>query len=472
MAREHNFLMKALVSVLVLLANLVYLHSFTLSHRWIARTITRTNAMSISKLNRKLDEVYIGELPPLFSESDLKNLLQQKHISNYINASVSSYGTSDQEMYGNITFACSRDACNAVSALKGADVDGKPTNAALMPGTARIRLRFDDRAELLLRCDELIDLRKNENVASVHLTAEKDAYVTCWSPPQIGRVLHQLSVCAWKDRMQLSLVKNNIVNACVVLHNLDPSITQDGLTSVLNELLGPGQFDSVCVKEFRSLRSRLDYRERDGYFVVPSAEKAEEIVKLLNKYSFMDRPVIAERVLAPHERRYKMFLGNVDPEESIESVKRLCADALKGEIAGLHVSRSYKNGVAQPSCTVYFPSAELLSQCIKALNGRVWKGRTLLTDVPNRCTASQLCLGSIPVPWTASEIDEKFRKVLGEIPVRKISWNKNPSNSTASTRVAFVDFFSDDHKNAAKCKFVDAGFDVEEVRPKRDIVRV
>lgn len=246
--------MIALVAVLVLLANLASLHSFTLSHGWIARKISRTNAVPKYDFLKK-DEVYMGDLPPSFSLSDLKTLLRQKDITNYVNVSVLSYGTSDREMYGCITFSSFEETINARYALRGVEVDGRPVDVAPMPKAFKIRVLFVDKSDVYRNRNDLLTLRMNENVAAVSFGYKNQelsgGVLRCWGPPQAARLLHHLSVRAWKDRaVQLSLfVDPQQDRYCVELKNLYPTITEASLTSVLNELLGPGQFDSVSLKE-------------------------------------------------------------------------------------------------------------------------------------------------------------------------------------------------------------------------------
>lgn len=72
---------------------------------------------------------------------------------------------------------------------------------------------------------------------------------------------------------------------------------------------------------------------------------AEKAVEILNEYKLMDRPVVANRILAFEERRHGMYLGNIDPEESIDRIKRLCMEAIEegdDNVRGLHVSKSFK----------------------------------------------------------------------------------------------------------------------------------
>lgn len=112
---------------------------------------------------------------------------------------------------------------------------------------------------------------------------------------------------------------------------------------------------------------------------------------------------------------------------------------------------------------MYFPTAELLSQCIKALNGREWKGRTLVATFMNSSAATCLCVRRIPSLWTESEIHKTFQEVLGDIPYKEIRWNQRLDENFLHRNI-FIQFFSEEHTDIARTKLIEAGFNVEDSR--------
>lgn len=335
--------MKRLVAVLALLVHLIPLQSFTLPRQWIPRIQTTRHTASVDIVNRKLNEVYVGNLPPNFNVLELNALLLQKGISNQINTSVSSYGTTDCGLFGTLSFNDVHCATEAISALEGTEVGNRTVDVSLMPTVCKVIVDFDREYDMHHIRNFLMDLRKHDSVDTVGFNLKGSefhgAFVKCWNPPLAARLLCYLSenvktVRAWLNPHQED-------TNCISMTNLDPKITQDFITSVLNELLDPNYINTVRLKHF----GMGDNFHKVAYVNFVTLEGAEKAVEVLNGYNLMGRPVVVERMLKMEEKRFGMSLLNVDPEVSAECIKSLCNDAVGDSSAVLSVKMNYYQGM-------------------------------------------------------------------------------------------------------------------------------
>lgn len=209
-----------------------------------------------------------------------------------------------------------------------------------------------------------------------------------------------------------------------------------------------------------------------AYIAFPSQTQADRAIAILNGCKLMDKTVHIERVLSLEELQYGMFLANVDPAESDESIRRLCNDAVGKSDAVIHVRVNQRKGINRfltyfalvifasgtvlPSRRVYFSNDGDCTKCIHALNRREWKGRTLSAGAAGYGLLRPTLLIKFPFEWTESETTLNIEKILGDTPYKRIEWKQEFMDGNVNTRFAFVVFHIEDDANVALQKFREA----------------
>lgn len=152
------------------------------------------------------------------------------------------------------------------------------------------------------------------------------------------------------------MIKEQSNSICISM-KLDPNISKESLISILDELLGPNQFVSVRMKSascrlialdilFVYCRCLVSVCTENVAFVAFSTEKqADRAIEIFSGCKLMDKTVIADRVLSPEQSKFGMYLANVDPAESVESIKSLCNEAVGESDAVKHVKVIQRHGM-------------------------------------------------------------------------------------------------------------------------------
>lgn len=118
--------------------------------------------------------------------------------------------------------------------------------------------------------------------------------------------------------------------------------------------------------------------------------------------------------------------------------------------------------MAISSRTVYFTSAESCAECIKKLNGLLWKEKTLsAAELTSHSKArSTLFVKNIPLAWTEAQTKKEIGWILGDTPFKNIQWKNTFANYKKQARFVFVEFYSEEHASDALVKLNGAKSDL------------